>query len=615
MGRSRLAGVPLLHITAIAALVAPLVTCHTDTTIGSCDAVSLAFTGQPNTLAAGTTLPAIRVEARDTSAHLVTCFSGQVTLSLAPNQSGAVVTGGTAVSAVGGVAIFSDVRIDRAGTGYTLSAAGAGLTAGTSATFSVIPAAASRLVFTVAPVVAAAGVPIAPSVVVAARDSFGNVATSFSGSVTMVIGTNPVGDTLDGTTTVVAVAGVATFGNLTLDAVASGYTLVATSAGLAADTSGTFNVVPVPAMRLVFTVQPSTVSAGVAIAPAVAVTVQDTLGATLTGFTGTVSIGIGTNPAGGALTGTTTVAAVAGIATFADLAIDKAGSGYTIVAASDSGLPATSAAFDVTGVNSGSLPLFGHTVIVVEENHNFDQVDSVSMPYLHSLLAQGGLATQYYANTHPSIGNYFWLTTGQLITNSDGYSQTVTADNIVRHLLAAGKTWKGYAEDLPAVGFTGQASGKYARKHFPLSFFSDVVNDSTQIKNLVPFTQFATDLAGNSLPNYAFITPNLCNDAHDCSLQTADAWLQTNIAPLLANPSFQADGLLIITFDEADTDNTNGGGRVFWLALGLKVKHGYTSTTLYQHENTLRLMAEGLGLTSFPGAAATASNMAEFFTP
>lgn len=267
------------------------------------------------------------------------------------------------------------------------------------------------------------------------------------------------------------------------------------------------------------------------------------------------------------------------------------------------------------GGGGGSLPLFGHEVIVLEENHNLDQVDTASMPYLMSLVPKGGLATQYYANTHPSIGNYLMLTTGQIVTNSDSYSQTITVDNIVRSILAKGKTWKGYAEDLPSVGFTGQSSGTYARKHFPLSFFSDVVTDSTQIKNLVPFTQFATDLAGGTLPNYAFVAPNLCNDAHDCSLPTADTWLKTNIAPLLADPAFQSDGLLIITFDESDNDNTHGGGLVFWLALGPKVKPGYRSATLYQEQNTLRLMAEGLGLTDFPGAAATASNMAEFFTP
>ena len=267
------------------------------------------------------------------------------------------------------------------------------------------------------------------------------------------------------------------------------------------------------------------------------------------------------------------------------------------------------------GRGGGVLPSFGHVFIVVEENHDLAQVDSSSMPYLWSLMTHYGLATQYYANTHPSIGNYFMMTAGKIVTNSDSYSATVTDDNIVRHLLAAGKTWKSYAEDLPSVGYTGQKFGLYARKHNPLSFYSDVVDDSAQIKRLVPFTQFATDLGGDTLPNYSFIVPNLCNDAHDCDLPTADAWLQTHITPLITSSTFLADGLLIIVFDEADSDNTNGGGRIVWTAISSKAKPVYTSSVLYQHENTLRLTAEGLGLTSYPGAAANASNMGEFFNP
>ena len=91
----------------------------------------------------------------------------------------------------------------------------------------------------------------------------------------------------------------------------------------------------------------------------------------------------------------------------------------------------------------GQLPVFNHVFVVVEENHNYASViANKSMPYLNSLASKYGLATQYYANTHPSIGNYFELTTGQTITNNDGYNKTVTADNVVRHLLTAGKTWR-----------------------------------------------------------------------------------------------------------------------------------------------------------------------------
>ena len=264
----------------------------------------------------------------------------------------------------------------------------------------------------------------------------------------------------------------------------------------------------------------------------------------------------------------------------------------------------------------GTVPPVGHVFIVVEENADYANViGSAAMPYLNGLATRYGLATEYYANTHPSIGNYFMMTVGKIVTNNDGYTGTVTDDNIVRHLLAAGKTWKAYAEDLPAVGYHAAGdSGKYASRHNPLSYLSDVVNDPAQVTNLVPFSQFAADLANNALPNYAFIVPNLCNDAHDCPLATADAWLQTNIDPLITSTGFQQDGLLIILFDESRADLRHGGGRIAWVVVSAKVKSGYRSAALYQHENTLRLTADALGLTTFPNAAAGAANMAEFFT-
>ena len=264
----------------------------------------------------------------------------------------------------------------------------------------------------------------------------------------------------------------------------------------------------------------------------------------------------------------------------------------------------------------GTVPPVGHVFIVVEENADYANViGSAAMPYLNGLATRYGLATEYYANTHPSIGNYFMMTVGKIVTNNDAYSGTVTDDNIVRHLLAAGKTWKAYAEDLPAVGYHAAGdSGKYASRHNPLSYLSDVVNDPAQVTNLVPFSQFTADLANNTLPNYSFIVPNLCNDAHDCPLATADAWLQTNIDPLITSTGFQQDGLLIILFDESRADLRHGGGRIAWVVVSAKVKSGYRSAALYQHENTLRLTAEALGLTTFPNAAAGAANMAEFFT-
>jgi acid phosphatase len=269
---------------------------------------------------------------------------------------------------------------------------------------------------------------------------------------------------------------------------------------------------------------------------------------------------------------------------------------------------------DFTFTTASSSVQFGPIVIVVEENHSYSSViGNTEMPYLNGLANQYGLATNYFADTHPSIGNYFMLTTGQVITNDSAFNGTVTEDNVVRRLLAAGKTWKAYAESLPSVGYTGDGPYPYARRHNPLSYFSDVIN-TTQVNNLVPFSQFATDLASNSLPRYSFVVPNLLDDAHDATLGQADQWLQTNIGPLLSNPTFQQNGLLVIVFDESfDTDTQFGGGQVATVVVGPKVKPGYRSTTFYQHESTLRMMAQGIGLTSFPGAAASAPDMGEFF--
>jgi acid phosphatase len=264
--------------------------------------------------------------------------------------------------------------------------------------------------------------------------------------------------------------------------------------------------------------------------------------------------------------------------------------------------------------SSSAIPASSHVFVVVEENHSYSSViGSASMPYLNSLANKYGLSTQYYANTHPSIGNYFMMTAGQIITKNDSMCSTVTQDNIVRHLLSAGKTWKAYAESLPSTGYTGCGVYPYVKRHNPLAYFSDVANSSEKY-NLVPFTKFATDRANNTLPNFSFIVPNLLNDAHDGSLSTADSWLKTNIAPLIASATFQKDGILIIVFDEsAGSDTQHGGGHVAAVVIGPKVKTGSKSTTLYQHQNMLKTVMKALGLSSFPGAASGATGMTDFF--
>ena len=151
--------------------------------------------------------------------------------------------------------------------------------------------------------------------------------------------------------------------------------------------------------------------------------------------------------------------------------------------------------------------------------------------------------------------------------------------------------------------------------------FFHVRSGDQQVANetIWPFSQFATDLANNALPDFSYIVPDVNDDAHNGTPQQADTWLQANVvAPISANSAFEpgGDGILVIDFDEAaDSDTTHGGGHVSPVLWGPLVKSGYTQTsaTVYQHESMLRTMMEALGLPNPPAAAATAPSMTEFF--
>src|SRR6266568_1332540 len=277
----------------------------------------------------------------------------------------------------------------------------------------------------------------------------------------------------------------------------------------------------------------------------------------------------------------------------------------------------------LTAISFAQIPTSSHVVMVVEQNHSYSSViGNSAMPYLNSLASKYGLATHYYANTHPAIGNYFEMTTGSVLSNDNTVTPSnfpVSVDNIVDQMMVAGKTWKSYAEDLPYAGYTGGNTGNYAVRNNPFAYFADVQNSSTQKMNLVPFSQFAADLASNQLPDFSYIVPNQMNDGANGSLQQSDTWLKQNLAPLLADSNFQKDGLLIITFEEsASTDTAHGGGHVATLVIGPSVIPAYRSTTLYQHQSLLRTVLSAMGATTFgvtitsPTSGATVSSPVNF---
>lgn len=266
-----------------------------------------------------------------------------------------------------------------------------------------------------------------------------------------------------------------------------------------------------------------------------------------------------------------------------------------------------------------------HVFLVMLENHSFGQViGNPAMPYLNSLATAHSLAADYFANAHPSIPNYFVLTTGNLETFDDSFTGTITDDNIVRALTGAGKTWKAYIESIPSVGYTGPDAGTYLKRHNPFAYLSDVVGSPAQTAHMVPFPQLSADLNAGSLPNFVYILPNSQDDAHSCpgggssctddqELAAADAWLKANIDPVINSPKF-GNSVLIITFDESvATDFTNGGGQVATVLVGPHVKTGFRSSTMYQHQSLLRTMLQLLSIGDMPGASAAANSMGEFF--
>jgi len=394
----------------------------------------------------------------------------------------------------------------------------------------------------------------------------------------------------------VSIGGVGTFppsgSESVTPAATTTYTLTATGSGGTAKSSTVVTVTtsgPIPgqtpAPTITFSANPSSVAVGT----------SAVLSWTTTNATSVSISGVGVFGANGSANVT-----------------PSANTTYTATVQGAGGTAKVSTSITVTPTG---MPSFQHVFLLMEENHSYSSViGSSSMPYLNSLAQQYGLATQYFANTHPSIGNYFELTTGQIITNDDSFSGTVSADNVVRHLLSAGKTWKSYAENLPAASYTGGDVYPYAKHHNPFAYFTDVVDSQNQLSNLVPFSEFASDLTNNQLPAYSFIIPNMLDDGHDGSLSQADSWLRTNIAPLIASSTFQNNGLLIIVFDESfDTDTQHGGGQVAAVVISPLDKKGYQSNTFYQHQSVCRLLMQGLGLNSFPGGCQSATPMNEFF--
>ena len=240
------------------------------------------------------------------------------------------------------------------------------------------------------------------------------------------------------------------------------------------------------------------------------------------------------------------------------------------------------------GLAAAALPQPAHVVIVIEENRSqANIIGNKSAPFINALAANGAMMAQSFAETHPSEPNYLALFAGSTfgVTKDSCPVDAGAAPNLASELLAAGYTFVGFAEGLPAVGSTVCSAGKYARKHVPWVNFSNV-----PAANSLPFSAFPM---GNyaALPTVSFVIPDNDNDMHDGSIAQGDAWLNRELSGY-ANWAVANNSLLIVTWDEDDNGPHNQIPTVLY---GAHVQPGSYNEQI-SHYNVLSTLEQMYGL-------------------
>jgi hypothetical protein len=343
----------------------------------------------PASVTAGTAF-GFAVVAEDRFGNVASTYSLNVFASLSSNPGGATLGGTLTATPVNGVASFAGLTINFAANGYRLQAASGTLTSATTNLLNVTPAAASQLVVSAQPpgsVIAGSGFGLA----VSAEDRFGNLVTSFGGSVTLALGSHPNGSTLGGTLTVSATNGVSTFSGLSITTAATGYNIRAGATGLSSATTNNFSVVSAAVSQLAVSAQPpATVTAGNSFG--FAVTAKDRYGNVVTSFTGPVTVAIANNPGRTTLNGTLTVDAVNGVATYSGLSINIAAVGYTLSASSSGLTSATTAGLNVTSAAATQLVMTTQPPATVVHNVGFGLAVSVEDQFGNVVTSFSGTA-------------------------------------------------------------------------------------------------------------------------------------------------------------------------------------------------------------------------------
>jgi len=247
---------------------------------------------------------------------------------------------------------------------------------------------------------------------------------------------------------------------------------------------------------------------------------------------------------------------------------------------------------------------YDHVVLIVLENHAYADV-AASSPYLNALARACGLATNYRAITHPSLPNYLALTSGTTAgVTSDCTGCTSSARSIFDQLDGA---WRTYAESMPAAGYQGSLSGQYAKKHNPAAYFPSIAG--SYARDALPLAPLQAALARDTLSRFSLIVPDLCNDEHDCGVDTGDRWLQTWVPRILASGAYASGGTaLVVTYDEG----TGSDNHVYTVVVSPSVRPGTLAGASFDHYSLLRTVERMLGLPCL-AAACTATPMDSAF--
>jgi len=269
---------------------------------------------------------------------------------------------------------------------------------------------------------------------------------------------------------------------------------------------------------------------------------------------------------------------------------------------------------------------YRHVVWIWMENHSFSDIigNTSQAPYINSLAASCGLATNYHNTTHPSLPNYLAATSGLAqgslpATTYLDCSPSVICDMTVGSIFGQGETWKAYQESMPSNCDTSD-SGEYKVSHNPPPYYTSLRGCA---RRDVPYTQLATDLAGNALPAFAFITPNLIDDMHDGTIAQGNAWLARNLPAILNSGQYRAGTTAVfITWDEGsggypaedcdDTATTDTSCRVATIVISPSTPPGTTSGTFYSHYSLLATTEQLLGLPKLGQAASSPAMTAAF---